>query len=506
MTIAMSDCPNRKACDRCHAQKLSCKRYGDEACERCLRLRTECKSSPSLRYRKQHTAVESLVLEETTGPSGSSTALLLEGGRSPKRKRTESENLPVPPDFASVGLPMSGEFESHPSGGTVTHDQMMNIADYAFGGGGGFDPAAALYPSHTVVVDHHPSQLHPGLSQHLISRDNITDTWLPQHLHASTLVSHTPPPLPSVPPRAPTETEGGPLAFTSTTAASATSKKQHHNQQQQATLNQRQSSDRPSPRVSKPRGKFKTRQIVLKSSTAGKATSSSAGHWMPRLSDINSRLFELSSALPYQIECADGKSHHGKSSQHHGNGSGRHRTVPFPVDEMFKLSQQFAEAVQDITPSDGPAKAPDTKTSRGKSLNSKADPGSSMFILSTYVRLLDMYQKVFSCIHGNLSQLEAGDGLRYWKLPDVTVGSFAVDSTPSLQMSLTIQLAEEFLSQLRNAAASLGPGGSSGGRSSDGSMFSGVVDVSFQAIKSREDSLGKQLADLRRDMDAILDG
>lgn len=99
MTIAMSDCPNRKACDRCHAQKLSCKRYGDEACERCLRLRTECKSSPSLRYRKQHTAVESLVLEETTGPSGSSTALLLEGGRSPKRKRTESENLPVPPDF-----------------------------------------------------------------------------------------------------------------------------------------------------------------------------------------------------------------------------------------------------------------------------------------------------------------------------------------------------------------------------------------------------------------------
>ncbi|EEY16733.1 predicted protein [Verticillium alfalfae VaMs.102] len=129
-----------------------------------------------------------------------------------------------------------------------------------------------------------------------------------------------------------------------------------------------------------------------------------------------------------------------------------------------------------------------------------------MFILSTYVRLLDMYQKVFSCIHGNLSQLEAGDGLRYWKLPDVTVGSFAVDSTPSLQMSLTIQLAEEFLSQLRNAAASLGPGGSSGGRSSDGSMFSGVVDVSFQAIKSREDSLGKQLADLRRDMDAILDG
>ncbi|KAM0334999.1 hypothetical protein ACHAQA_000033 [Verticillium albo-atrum] len=262
MAMTLSECPNRKACDRCHTQKLSCKRYGDEPCERCLRLRTECKSSPSLRYRKQQTAVESLLLDEAAGSAGTgmgagaSAGMLLEGGRSPKRKRTENENLPVPPEF----------------------------------------------------------------------------------------------------------------------------------------------------------------------------------------------------------------------------------------DEMFKLSQQFAEAVKDITSVDGPFQAPDAKGHRGKSLNSKADPGSSMFILST-----------------KLPQLESGDGLRYWKLPDVTVGSFAVESTPSLQMSLTIQLAEEFLSQLRNAAAGLGPGGASGSKTSDGSMFSGVVDVSFQAIKSREDSLGKQLADLRRDMDIILD-
>lgn len=54
MAVTMTDGPNRKACDRCHTQKLSCKRVGDEACERCIRLKTQCKSSPSLRYRKQH--------------------------------------------------------------------------------------------------------------------------------------------------------------------------------------------------------------------------------------------------------------------------------------------------------------------------------------------------------------------------------------------------------------------------------------------------------------------
>lgn len=43
---------NRKACDRCHKQKLSCNRVGEEACERCIRGRTACTSSPSLRYKK----------------------------------------------------------------------------------------------------------------------------------------------------------------------------------------------------------------------------------------------------------------------------------------------------------------------------------------------------------------------------------------------------------------------------------------------------------------------
>ena len=48
----MAEGPIRRACNRCHTQKLSCKRVGNESCERCLRLKAECKSSPSLRFRK----------------------------------------------------------------------------------------------------------------------------------------------------------------------------------------------------------------------------------------------------------------------------------------------------------------------------------------------------------------------------------------------------------------------------------------------------------------------
>ena len=71
-----ADAPIRKACDRCHAQKLSCKRVADEPCERCLRLRVECKSSPSLRYRRHQ---------------GSPTSSSLQLVRSPKRKRMVAE-------------------------------------------------------------------------------------------------------------------------------------------------------------------------------------------------------------------------------------------------------------------------------------------------------------------------------------------------------------------------------------------------------------------------------
>ncbi|KAH6640084.1 hypothetical protein BKA67DRAFT_588574 [Truncatella angustata] len=41
----------RKACDRCHEQKLSCKREGAAECVRCSRAGHTCTTSPSLRNR-----------------------------------------------------------------------------------------------------------------------------------------------------------------------------------------------------------------------------------------------------------------------------------------------------------------------------------------------------------------------------------------------------------------------------------------------------------------------
>lgn len=43
---------SRRACDRCHAQKLCCKREGNDSCLRCMKANIKCVFSPSLRSRK----------------------------------------------------------------------------------------------------------------------------------------------------------------------------------------------------------------------------------------------------------------------------------------------------------------------------------------------------------------------------------------------------------------------------------------------------------------------
>lgn len=110
--MTMAETVIRKACDRCHAQKLSCKRYNDEPCERCVRLKTECKSSPSLRYRKQQQQQQQQLVDNNSNhlqgqlPPTSSTPAPT-GRRSPKRRRTDSQGDAslVPPDAGTCHSP-----------------------------------------------------------------------------------------------------------------------------------------------------------------------------------------------------------------------------------------------------------------------------------------------------------------------------------------------------------------------------------------------------------------
>ncbi|KAF4439450.1 hypothetical protein FALBO_17369, partial [Fusarium albosuccineum] len=269
-------------------------------------------------------------------------------------------------------------------------------------------------------------------------------------------------------------------------------------QQQQQPLRSRScvpehsSSDKRPPR----RNKQRPRQITLRrdDKSLDEAEEEAPVHWMAQLSDINARLLDLASALP---------------SPQDGPQLGRPRderftSQGFPIEDMFKLTRRVADILEKPPPPPGDAPPADMDAGSSKihhHLIDGTDPGNAMFILSTYVRLLDMYQRVFGLVHAELARAGSGATFSFWKLPDVTVGSFAVESSPFLQMSLTIQLAEEFLSRLRGSTArwsGVGVGNAS-------SMFAGVVDVSFQAFRDREEALAKHLVELRSEIEPLLD-
>lgn len=215
-------------------------------------------------------------------------------------------------------------------------------------------------------------------------------------------------------------------------------------------------------------------------------------HWMARLSEINARLQALASLLPAQYEAVE-------------DGV---RSQSFPVDEMFQLTRQIADVLDQLCATYKDDQMPASEASvagrTGQARLDGSDPGSAMFILSVYVMLLDLYHKVFALVRSEVFQQASTAAFALWKLPDVTIGSFAVESTPSLQMSLTIQLAEEFLSRLRRSTAALDPSNRS--PSGNRSIFAGVVDASFLEIKSSEDSLRQELAALRDRIEEILEG
>ncbi|KAJ4323742.1 hypothetical protein N0V84_004218 [Fusarium piperis] len=480
--MTMAETVIRKACDRCHAQKLSCKRYNDEPCERCVRLKTECKSSPSLRYRKQQQQQQQLVdnsnhlqgQQQQQLPSTSSPAPTT-GRRSPKRRRTDSQGDAslVPPDT----VPHTGVLASR-SHVPVTPDPVLDAGDFGFT----FDQLA-FFPQHLShpelpgggggVVVNDPHLVHPPTI--------FADSWDPR-LAVEAYQEPLPPPPPpppllqgdahrvdSVPPGRPQPQQ--PLRSRSCVPEHGSSDKR-----------------------SRPRTKQRPRQITLRHDADLSPLHPEAPpiHWMAQLSDINARLLDLASALPSPQEAAQNGPSLGRPADE------RFRSQGFPIEDMFKLTRRVADILEKP-----PADTPDDGSRGHHSTIDGTDPGNAMFILSTYVRLLDMYQRVFGLVHAELSRADSGattTTFSFWKLPAVTVGSFAVESSPFLQMSLTIQLAEEFLCRLRGSTARW-----SGVGNPAASMFAGVVDVSFQAFRDREEALAKHLVELRSEMEPLLD-
>ncbi|KAF0645383.1 hypothetical protein FPSE5266_09905 [Fusarium pseudograminearum] len=522
----MAETVIRKACDRCHAQKLSCKRYNDEPCERCVRLKTECKSSPSLRYRKNQQQQQQQLVENSSnniGNSNSSQPALNSVSsterRSPKRRRTDTQDDAslVSPDTGTcpsfflsplispslsfflvvsvldptdslhcrevwkVAVPIVPHTTSLTSKShvPVSPDPVDNssssaaAADFAFT----FDQQLAFFTNNPQYLSHPEFPIDNHHHPPVFWEQPTTTTTTPTLFQPEGSVVVAPPyHHHQVAPEGDALQVPVPLTSVGESCAPehSISSDKRASRPRRTTTKQRTGS-RPRPR-----------QITLRHDADLSPLQHPEAppiHWMAQLSDINARLLDLASALPSP---QDGP-FIGRPVDERFRGQG------FPIEDMFKLTRRVADILEK------PPSSNDSNKMHHSTING-SDPGNAMFILSTYVRLLDMYQRVFNLVHTELlSQPDPNTTFSFWKLPDVTVGSFAVESSPFLQMSLTIQLAEEFLSRLRGSTARWSGAGMAS------SMFSGVVDVSFQAFRDREEALAKHLVELRSEIEPWID-
>lgn len=259
--------------------------------------------------------------------------------------------------------------------------------------------------------------------------------------------------------------------------------------------------------------------------------------WVSKLAEINVKLFKHAATIPRaqkdsanNEEQSDFDSSPNQPQVEDGGGSSFEGTR-FAIDETFQLSRQLIDILNEIYPksrlsSQNPVKgdmedpAPTNyrygMNNRDAACNEVAqncpaisapsdillDPGSNILVLSCYLRILDIYAKLFGKIDASISNK---DFLRSIRLPRLTVGTFSLHPTSALQITLIMQLAEELLDRLRDVVALTNQTASprwpkDNEQDWHSSALSGVAEVTLQAIRFREAKIIKGMKGVRLEL------
>lgn len=254
--------------------------------------------------------------------------------------------------------------------------------------------------------------------------------------------------------------------------------------------------------------------------------------WIKRLANNNIELYEHSVAIPRASTGETTNKRDGDLSATFspgGNGGLEKMSdrKPFAIDRTLELSRELIDILSEIdTESEQPhrltnraletlefldepgskssanpypSRGQDDKTQKSGSIGS-LDPGTSLLILSGYIRILDIYAKYFGLISISLSTTKGKDLSQHVQLPGVVIGTFSLRSSPALQITLIIRLVEEVFECLRNTIfqADLVTSKDEDPDYPHSSIFYSVPEVTLQAIRVQESKIMKSMNDLRR--------
>lgn len=187
----------------------------------------------------------------------------------------------------------------------------------------------------------------------------------------------------------------------------------------------------------------------------------------------------------------------------------------FTVAELYKHTHEVIDVLERAV---AVRSAPNT-TAADLPLDA-ADAGNSMFTLSLYARILNLLQRVFALARGLLAAADPkkDDTFASWLLPEMNIGAASIGAHPAFHMSLTVQLAMQFLSRFREATVFLGlidaaatngnatqVGGASASRQSSGGGGDAGLSLSYADIKNKEGNLSKLLGQLQDELNDFMD-
>lgn len=161
----------------------------------------------------------------------------------------------------------------------------------------------------------------------------------------------------------------------------------------------------------------------------------------------------------------------------------------YAIDEVFNLSQLFIDIIGHLLRK----LPPPFQGGSVSSLPPSLDAASELVIFSSYLRLIETYDKILRHMQVCCHQSGTYPASEYQlKLPGWSVGSFSVSSKSKTQSLFMVQLVETMLTRLRDLISELvvTPRATYGYRG-NWECFGGmslviVPDLALQAIRTRE--------------------
>lgn len=240
--------------------------------------------------------------------------------------------------------------------------------------------------------------------------------------------------------------------------------------------------------------------------------------WIKRLAEINVELWETADAIPDTST----------------SGVPTPRSVNwFSFDTTFALSTELTKllAAAHAKPLESGLQALPTKITRSQSydhrftapglkasrmsaesVHSKGyasmDASTALLVLSSYLRILEILSHSFSSFRALLRHMNIRELLTHVSLPSLNFGSFSLQYSPILQITLITRLAEEILSGLRDqilpAQYSLDLPGAAQSMSDDEQITrDGSSKAMLHMIWSRESNVNKVMNELRRTIQSV---